>query len=209
MKWILYVAILIGLLVVALLCIGYALPEKTTVSRSITLKEKPETVFATLANVQQMAEWNRNTEKVEMLAPVDGKEATRQTFRGGMAMTIITTESNPPTHLVRTLADTNGPFVGSWTYDLTPTGEGGTRVVLTEVAKFKNPFFRVMTRIFGQTKYMDEHLEDLAKKFGETAQVSQAFVRVFPPARSVPLRSALRANAEASACADLPRRDRG
>ncbi len=43
---------------------------------------------------------------------------------------------------------------------------------LTEVAEFKNPLFRVMAKIFGQTKYIDEHLEDLAKKFGETAQVS-------------------------------------
>ncbi len=42
---------------------------------------------------------------------------------------------------------------------------------LTEVAEFKNPLFRVMTKIFGQTKYMDQHLEDLAKKFGETAKV--------------------------------------
>ena len=46
-----------------------------------------------------------------------------------------------------------------------------SKIVLTEVAEFKNPFFRVMTRIFGQTKYMDEHLKDLAKKFGETATV--------------------------------------
>jgi hypothetical protein len=29
----------------------------------------------------------------------------------------------------------------------------------------------MMTRIFGQTKYMDEPLEDLAKRFGETATV--------------------------------------
>jgi hypothetical protein len=29
----------------------------------------------------------------------------------------------------------------------------------------------VIARIFGQTKYMDEHLEDPAKKFGETATV--------------------------------------
>lgn len=28
-----------------------------------------------------------------------------------------------------------------------------------------------MTRLFGPSKYMDEHLEDLAKKFGETATV--------------------------------------
>ena len=170
MKWILYVVLLIVLLIGAVYLIGYALPAKTTISRSITLQEKPEAVFAALADVQQMAQWNRNTEKVEMLPPVNGKEATKQTFKGGMKMTIITAESQPPRHLVRDLGDDSGPFLGSWTYDLTPN-DGGTRVVLTEVAEFKNPLFRVMTRIFGQTKYMDEHLQDLAKKFGETARV--------------------------------------
>ena len=117
-----------------------------------------------------MAEWNRNTEKVEILPPVGGNEATKQSFKGGMVMTIITAESAPPHHLVRTLGDANGPFVGSWTCEISPAG-AGSKVVLTEVAEFENPFFRVITRIFGQTKYMDEHLKDLAKKFGETATV--------------------------------------
>ena len=108
--------------------------------------------------------------EVEMLPPVGGKEATKQSFKGGMVMIIITAESTPPRHLVRTLGDTNTPFVGSWTYEISPA-DTGSKVVLTEVAEFKNPLFRVMTRIFGQTKYMDEHLEDLAKKFGETATV--------------------------------------
>lgn len=85
-----------------------------------------------------------------------------------MTMTIITTESTPPSHLVRAMGDNAGPYVGSWTYEITPV-DSGSRVVPTEVATFKNPLFRVMTRLFGQTKYMDEHLEDLAKKFGETA----------------------------------------
>jgi hypothetical protein len=71
---------------------------------------------------------------------------------------------------VRTLSDANGPFVGSWAYEISPA-DAGSKVVLTEVAEFKNPLFRVMTRIFGQTKYMDEHLDDLAKKFGETPTV--------------------------------------
>lgn len=176
MKWILYLAILIGVLVAAVFGIGYALPAQTTVTRSITLKEKPAIVFAALADVQHFAEWNRNTEKVEILPPVDGKETTRQTLKGGMVMTIITAESNPPTRLVRQLGDANGPFVGSWTYDLTPADDG-TQVKLTEVAEFKNPLFRVMTKIFGQTKYIDEHLEDLAKKFGETVKVSEVLVQ--------------------------------
>ncbi|HEX4665771.1 MAG TPA: SRPBCC family protein [Chthoniobacterales bacterium] len=168
MKWLLYLLILLALLIGAAFFVGYALPVKTTVSRSITLQQSPAAVFAVLADVKNLAKWNRNTEKVAMLPPVEGKEATLQTFNGGMTMTIITTESTPPSHLVRAMGDDGGPFAGSWTYEITPV-DGGSRVVLTEVAIFKNPLFRVMTRLFGQTKYMDEHLEDLAKNFGETA----------------------------------------
>ena len=68
------------------------------------------------------------------------------------------------------MGDAGGPFVGTWTYEISPA-KGGSTVVLTEVAEMQNPLFRVMTRIFGQTKYIDEHLEDLAKKFGETATI--------------------------------------
>ena len=170
MKWMLYTVVFIALVIGVTFLIGYALPARTTISRSINLQQTPEAVFAVLADVRRMAEWNRNTEKVEMLPPVGGKEATKQSFKGGMVMIIITAESTPPRHLVRTLGDTNTPFVGSWTYEISPA-DAGSKVVLTEVAEFKNPLFRVMTRIFGQTKYMDEHLEDLAKKFGETATV--------------------------------------
>lgn len=102
MKWILYAILLFVLLIGALFLAGYALPAKTTTSRSITLHQPPEAVFLVLADVKRIADWNRNTEKVEMLPPVDGKETTRQTFKGGMTMIIITSESAPPKHLVRT-----------------------------------------------------------------------------------------------------------
>ena len=40
-----------------------------------------------------------------------------------------------------------------------------------EQMTMKNAFFRLMARLFGQTKYMDEHLEGMAKYFGETAVI--------------------------------------
>jgi len=156
-------------LIGAIFLIGYALPAKTTISRSIILKQSPKAAFAVLADLPHLAEWNRNTEKVEMLPPVSGKETSKQTFKG-MVMAIVTTESAAPNHLVRAMGDAGGPFVGPWTYEISPA-EGGSTVVLTEVAEIENPLFRVMTRVFGQTKYIDEHLEDLAKKFGETATI--------------------------------------
>ena len=170
MKWILYVAVGLALLVGGVVVVGYALPAQTTHSRSITLHQPPAAVFAVLADLSHFPEWNRNIEKVEKLPPIKGNEATRQTFTGGMTMVIITTGSQPPGHLIRSLGDDGGPFEGSWTYDISAV-EGGSKIVLTELSIFKNPLFRVLTRLFGVTKYMDEHLQDLAQKFGETATV--------------------------------------
>ena len=145
-------------------------PAEQTITRSTTLKQKPEAVFELLDDVENMPKWNRSLERVEILPPIDGKEATRQTFNGKMQMTIVTSESVPPHRLVRSMGDIGGPFVGSWTYDIQPTGDGST-VALTEKSRMKNPFFRLVVKAFGPTRYMDQHLEDIAKNFGETAVI--------------------------------------
>jgi len=116
-KWILYTVVTIAVLTGATVLVGYALPAKTTIARSITLPQPPATarhsaMCRTSPSAAKTAA-NRNTEKVEMLPPVDGKEATKQTFKGGMTMTIITAESAPPHHLVREMGDNGGPFAGS------------------------------------------------------------------------------------------------
>ena len=171
MKWILRILVIIVVLIAVIFAIGFVLPAHTTHTRTITLKQSPEKVFAVLADIPNMPKWNRNMEKVEVLPPVDGKETTRQTFKGGMDMIITTTESSPPNHLVRALGDSNGPFSGSWTYEIAATPDGGSQVALTEQSEIPNPFFRFMMKLFGPTKYMDEHLEDLAKHFGESVTI--------------------------------------
>jgi hypothetical protein len=98
MKWIFPILGLLLFIAVLLLGIGFALPARTNVTRTVTLKESPEEVFAVLADVQKMPEWNRNMKKIEMLEPINGKEATKQTFQGDMTMTIVTTESAPPNY---------------------------------------------------------------------------------------------------------------
>jgi uncharacterized protein YndB with AHSA1/START domain len=171
MKWILRIIIIVLVLIALIFATGYILPAHTTHTRTIKLKQPPDKVFAVLDDIPNMPKWNRNMEKVVMLTPIDGKERSRQTFKGGMDMEITTTESSPPNHLVRVLGDTEGPFSGSWTYGITATPDGGSQVALTEQSEIPNPFFRVMIKLFGPTKYMDGHLEDLAKQFGETVTV--------------------------------------
>lgn len=168
-----YVMSFFGLLILAiilLLAIGYSLPAKTTITRSISLSKSPEEVFAALTDMQSFPKWNRSLEKIEILPPRDGKETTLQTFKGGMRMTIITTERTPPTHLVRAMADEKGPFAGAWTYHISASA-AGAKIALTERAEARNPVFRVLMRFFGQTKYVDEHLVDLGKRFGENVAI--------------------------------------
>lgn len=167
MKWLLRILSVIVVLALLVLALGYSIPAHHQLTRTIDLKQTPEAIFAALADVQKMPEWNHNMEKVEMLPPIDGKEATKQTFNGGMTMTIVTAESSPPTHLVRAMGDASGPMIGSWTYEISPATDG-SHVMLTEEATFRNPIFRLMVKIFGPTKHMDEHLVDLGKHFGET-----------------------------------------
>jgi uncharacterized protein YndB with AHSA1/START domain len=164
--------IILVLIVVAVAAYLYALsiPAHQTHTRTTTLKQTPEVVFALLTDLPNFPTWNRNMVKIEMLPPVDGKEATRQTFKGNMQMTIITSESTPPKHLVRSMGDNSGPFEGSWTYDISPIADG-SQIILTEQMTMNNAFFRLMAKLFGQTKYMDEHLEGMAKHFGETAVI--------------------------------------
>jgi uncharacterized protein YndB with AHSA1/START domain len=164
--------IILVLIVLAGAAYLYALsiPAHQTHTRTTTLKQTPDAVFALLTDLPNFPKWNHNMVKIEMLQPINGKEATRQTFKGNMQMTIITSESTSPKHLVRSMGDIGGPFEGSWTYEISPTADG-SQIVLTEQATMNNAFFRLMAKLFGPTKYMDEHLEDMAKNFGETAVV--------------------------------------
>ena len=167
-KWIARILGFVILLLALLIAISFALPAQMTHKRVIILKQTPEKVFAVLSDVEKLPTWNRNLQKVEMLPPLDGKETTKQTAKDGRTMTVVTMESLPPTHLVRVVRGVSGnAFSGSWTYEITPTTDG-CEVALTEKSYIRNPIFRLMVRLFGSTRYIDQHLVDLAKHFGET-----------------------------------------
>jgi uncharacterized protein YndB with AHSA1/START domain len=170
MKILFRIVLFLFVIAVGLYLYGRSIPAHQTHTRSINLKQTPEAVFGLLTDLPNFPKWNRNMEKIEILPPVDGKEATRQTFKGNMVMTIITSESTPPKHLVRSMGDSSGPFEGSWIYDITPTANG-SQVTLTEQNTVNSVLFRLMLKLFSPTQYMDQHLTDMAKNFGETAVV--------------------------------------
>lgn len=168
MKWIARVLGIVVLVLLLAIAISFALPAQMKHTRVVILKQTPEKVFAVLSDVEKLPTWNRNLEKVELLPPIDGKDAMKQTFKGGTSMTVVTTESLAPTHLVRSVREAGGnAFSGSWSYEITPITDG-CEVALTEKSYIKNPILRLIIRIFGPTRYIDQHLVGLAKHFGET-----------------------------------------
>jgi hypothetical protein len=172
MEWILIAAGVLVVFVLLLFLIGMLLPRKHVYARSVRLRQTPDAVFSLLADVENLPKWSRNIVAVEKLPPVAGQEATRQTLKGSSRpMTIVTTESTRPSRLVRTIGgDAHAFFSGSWRYDITATADG-CQVQLTEDAEISMPPFRLMAKLFGATKYLDEHLLDLGAKFGETPVV--------------------------------------
>jgi hypothetical protein len=166
MKWLGRLLLFLLIAIVLVVAVAFLLPARMEITRSIALRQTPEAIFTVLSDVEKMPDWNRDLEKVEMLPPADGKEATRQRFKDGVTMTVVTTESLSPTHLVR--AGQGDMYSGVWTYEITPTNDGST-VTLTEKSEIKNPMFRLMVRLFGARKYLDRHLVDLARHFGESA----------------------------------------
>jgi hypothetical protein len=79
-------------------------------------------------------------------------------------------EFEPPRRLVTRIANTDLPFGGQWTYELTPDG-GGTRVRITEDGEIHNPAFRYMSRVFGQWATVEAYLRALGTKMGERATI--------------------------------------
>jgi uncharacterized protein YndB with AHSA1/START domain len=167
MKWITRVLGALFILVLLAIATSFALPAQTKHTRVIALKQTPEAVFTALSDVEKFPTWNRNLDKIDILPPIDGKDATKQTFKGGMTMTVVTTESLAPTHLIRAIRQASGNgFSGSWTYDITPTNDG-CEVALTEKSFTPNRMFRLMLWLSGSTRYIDQHLVDLGRHFGE------------------------------------------
>lgn len=169
MKWILIIAVILLLPILVMLVAGLLQPVKHSVTRSIHLNQKPEVVFALLADTTNLPSWSSTVASVEPLSARDGKPAVQCTLKWGRMQMIMTqSECAPPSRLVTIMSKPGGAVLGTWTYQITPDAEG-CRVALTEEGELKNPFFQLMARMRGLDANITQTLRDLAKKYGESA----------------------------------------
>jgi uncharacterized protein YndB with AHSA1/START domain len=170
--------VLAGLAVLAVL--GKRLPEAHEISATLTLARPREQVFAALADTAGIPAWDKGVDRVERLPDRDGHEVWRW-HMGRNRMVLEITASEPPSRLVRTIADEAKFFSGDWTYELADDG-AGSKVTLTEHGSVHVAIPRAMMHylpvLADPSMYLKRHLRRLAERFAETPRIEVGPYRV-------------------------------
>lgn len=150
---------------------GALLPEEHRATRTLRTKQPALAIWDTISDHEGEPKWRSDLESVASLGEREGKPVWRENYKGGDHLTLITTESKPPSRLVRELTDIDGPFSGRWEIDISPT-PNGSEVKITEIGKVSNPFFRFISKyLIGHTTGIEAYLSGLAAKFGEPPEI--------------------------------------
>lgn len=166
-RWLLIVAGALVVLILVVVVGGLLLPEQHVASRTLRTKQTPQVIWDAINDHANEPKWRSDVEVVQSLGERSGKEVWKEQYKDGNELSLMTTESNPPTRMVRELVDLDGPFSGRWEIDIQPSGTGST-VKITEVGKVSNPVFRFISKyLIGHTTQMEKYLTGLAGKFGE------------------------------------------
>ena len=168
---ILVLGLLVALILV-ILVVGLLLPEEHHASRTLGTKQSPQVIWDTINDHANEAKWRSDIESVTSLGERNGKPVWQEKYKDGNTLALMTTESKPPTRMVREIAE-EGPFSGRWEIDIQPAPTG-SNVTITEVGKVSNPFFRFVSKhVIGHTTQMERYLTSLAGKFGEQPQFAK------------------------------------
>lgn len=165
-KWILRVTVVGVAAVIALLAAGMVLPRAHVAASGVTLRQRPESVWAAVRDLGGVPRWWPAVTSATRVADPAGREVWRQEV-DGFSMTFVVTDVAAPARLVTTIeAPPGSAFGGTWTYELSPA-DGGTRVSVTESGWIANPLFRVMAHLGGFHRTLDGYLTALGAHFGE------------------------------------------
>src|SRR5690348_8930259 len=164
-----YVLIAIGVLAALVLCvvlIGWTLPKHHRVTVGRVYVGTPAALFALINDVRAYPSWRTGLTKVDVLPDERGRLRWRETTKGNGPITYVMEEAVPNQKLVARIADTNLPFGGAWTYELTPVGTNAVALSITEDGDVYNPIFRFVSRfIMGHTATIERYLDDVEKRF--------------------------------------------
>jgi hypothetical protein len=171
-RWLILAAGVLLALILGVLVGGLMLPEEHHASRTLLTKQPPQAIWDAINDHANEHQWRSDVVSVVSLGERNGKPVWQENYKDGNTLQLATTESKPPTRMVRQIAE-EGPFSGQWDIDITPS-PAGSNVRITERGKVSNPFFRFVSKhIIGHTTFMERYLKGLAGKFGEPAQLAE------------------------------------
>jgi uncharacterized protein YndB with AHSA1/START domain len=156
-----------GLVVVALialvLIVGWSLPVTHHVTRSVSLRAPPDSVFALISHPAEFPQWRSDVTRVEPAPAEGGHGRFREVGQNG-AILYQVESAVPNRRLVTRIVDRSLPFGGAWTYEIIPSA-GSTTLQITEDGEVYNPLFRFVSRfITGQTSTLDRFLGDVRRR---------------------------------------------
>jgi|SRR5215467_700672 len=169
MKWILWIFIVLGAILILIALIGWLLPKAHTVTREARFQQPPDAIWKAITDIDAMPSWRQGLKSIKRLPDRNGMPAWIETSDSG-TIPLETVTSQPPSKLVVRIADPKLPFGGTWTYEITPV-TGGSSLRIREDGEVYNPVFRFLSRfVFGYSGSIDGYLKSLSKKFGEPPQ---------------------------------------
>lgn len=164
-KWFLIVFGVVAALALAVMAVGTMLPREHTAVAERTFDQSPDEIWQRITDVAAFPKWRDDVTAVEILSTAGEPLTWRETWKRGEKVTMRVEESVPPTRHVVAIADRHLPFGGTWTYELTPTGDGCT-LRITEEGEVYNPIFRLVSRFFlDQTATMNHYLDRMQASF--------------------------------------------
>lgn len=171
MRWLPKVAVGLvaglALLAVLVFAVGAFLPVDHEVSRRVVLHRPVAEVWDVITDFSQAPSWRPDIVRVARSTDRGGTPVWIEYSSDGEAIPYATTVVEEQRRLVRTIADPNLPFGGTWTFELVPE-DGQTRLTITERGTVGNPLFRVVSTFFiGHETFMVRYLVALGRRFGE------------------------------------------
>ena len=168
MKWAIRGVVVIVGVVAVVAVIGWMLPVGHEASRNADFPAPAADVYALVSGVNDYAAWWPDIVRVEMLVDEPGRTTFREHMSDGpIVMTVVS--RTPPTEFVTKIDDPDQPFGGTWTFAISPVGDG-SRLTITERGEIYNPIFRALARfIFGYTTTMESFLAAASRRLGGSA----------------------------------------
>jgi len=171
-RYFLILVAVLAVLILAIVGIGYAIPEHHVAVAEATYHQPPDVIWQAITDYSKFPEWRKTVKSVKSLTPVNGFPSWREIDTHGSSIPYEIVESVAPQRLVTRIAGQNLPFGGTWTYEITPTSTGST-LRITENGDVRNPVFRFISRyVMGYRATLETYLGALGEKFGETVVVT-------------------------------------